>query len=595
MSVLAMLTPMFQKLITTGVACLVLVSLVAGCTSKKKDPPNTVHLSISAKLKGLDPVNADDMYSGIQSSHAYEGLLQYHYLKRPYVLTPNLAESMPEVSADGKTLTIKIKKGVLFQDDPCFKATGGKGREFEASDIVYSWKRLADPKLTSSGWWVFDGKIVGLNEWHDESAKAGTSDYAKPVEGLKILDRYTLQVKLTQRSAQILYALAMPFTFVVPHEGPEMYGQEYINHAVGTGAFKLQEYDPNSKVVWVRNPTYRKELFPSEGEAKDKESGLLEDAGKPLPLTDKLVYQILVESQPAWLSFLAGKLDLSPIPKDNYSQAIGSNKQLNPELAAKGIKFAKEPQLDITHTSFNMTDPLVGKNKLLRQALSIGYDDVQYIETFYNGQALAAQGPIPPGITGYDLAFKNSYRVYDVAKAKDLLAKAGFPEGKGLPPLEYITLADSTSRQSTEYMQKMMSAIGVQLKVSTYSWPEFQASVKNKKGQMWSFAWGADYPDAENFLQLFYGKNGSPGPNDSNYLNPEFDKLYEKALLLQDSPERTAIYQQMVKIVVEDCPWIFGSHRLNMALTYPWLKNFKYHEFDHAKAKYYRVDPLLKK
>lgn len=566
-----------------------------GCTHKSSDPANTVHIASQAKIKGLDPILSDDLYSGYETSYAYEGLLQYHYLKRPYTLVPNIAEAMPEVSKDGKTYTFKIKKGVLFQDDPCFKDSAGKGRELVADDFIYSWKRLADPKNTSPGFWIFDGRIVGITAWHDAAAKAGKTDYTLPIEGLKALDRYTLQINLAQPNATFLYTLAMAFSYVVPHEAVDAYGKEFLNHAVGTGPYHLTEYNPNSKLVWDRNPTYRKEYYPSEGEPGDKEAGFLEDAGKTLPMSDRIVTYIFEEQQPMWLNFMSGKLDASGVPKDNYAQATKDGTNPSPELKAKGIRLAKAPAADLTHTSFNMADPILGKNKYLRQALSLSFDEAQSIELFYNGRAIAAQGPIPPGLAGYDPDLKNPYRQFNVAKAKELLAKAGFPDGKGLPPLEYLTLSDSTSRQMIDYTQKMFQQIGVQLKVSTYSWPEFQAKIKNKQGQLWGYAWAGDYPDAENFLQLFYGKNGSPGPNDSNYVNAEFDKLYDQAVVDLDLNSRVQLYKKMVAIVVEDCPWIFDAHRLTFGALQPWLKNYKIHDFDLAKAKYYRVDPALKK
>lgn len=570
---------------------------VAGCTSKsQKDPPNTLYLPISAKVKGLDPIYASDLYSGVQVARVYESLLQYDYLKRPYVLIPNLTESMPQVSPDGKTLTFKLKKGVLFQDDACFKKTGGKGREMTADDVIYSFMRIADPKLLSVAWWLLDGKVVGLNEWRESEGKSSAVDYSKPIEGLKALDRYTVQFQLKQRSAQFLYAFAMPTTSIVPREAVETYGKDFISHPVGTGPFKLlPESNINSKLVWVKNPSYRQELYPSEGEPGDREKGLLADAGKPLPLADKVVERIFEESQPMWLTFMSGKLDVAGIPKDNYQQAIGPNHDLSSELKQKGIRLTKDSEPDITHISFNMSDSLVGKNKLLRQAMSLAYDNRELIELFYNGRAVSAQGPIPPGLTGYDPDFKNPYRQYNLTKAKELLAQAGYPEGKGLPPLELVATSSSTDRQLSEYAQKMFGAIGVKLKVSTYSWPEFQTAVKNKKGQLWSFAWGGDYPDAENFLQLFYSKNASPGPNDTNYSNPAYDQLYERSLTLEDSPERTAVYKQMVSILTEDCPWIFNVHRIQFSLTQPWTKNYKRHAFEHNTAKYLRVDPALKK
>jgi oligopeptide transport system substrate-binding protein len=588
---------MFMCTKSQVVAILIALAAIGGfssCSRTKAEPANTVHLTSVAKIKGLDPIFSDDLYSGIEVAHAYEGLLQYHYLKRPYTLIPNLAEAMPTISKDGKTYTFKIKKGVVFQDDPCFKATNGKGRELTADDFIYSWKRLADPKLNSSGWWVFDGKIVGLNEWHDAAAKSGAADYSKPIEGLKAVDPYTLQITLKNHSAQFLYFLAMQFTAVVPHEAVEMYGPEFLNHAVGTGPYHLTEYNPSSRLIWDRNPTYRKEFYPTEGEPGDKEAGLLEDAGKPLPLNDRVVTEIFEESQPMWLKFMAGKVDAIAIPKDNFSQAVNSAGDLTPEFKAKNFQLTKAPTLDVTHISFNMIDPIVGKNKYLRQAMSLAYDSIKYIDLFYNGRAISAQGPIPPGIAGYDPDFKNPYRQYNVTKAKELLAKAGYPGGKGLPPLEYLTLSDTTSRQDAEYSQSMFKQLGIELKVTTSSWPEFVASVKNRKGQLYGQAWAADYPDAENFLQLFYSKNMSPGPNDANYSNPEFDKLYEKSLTLDDSPQRTELYKQMVKILVDDCPWIFGAHRLTYGLSQPWLRNLKYHDVDLARFKYLRVDPAAK-
>ncbi|MEO5968912.1 MAG: ABC transporter substrate-binding protein [Bdellovibrionia bacterium] len=578
-----------------GVALLVSIG-IAGCTSKSKNESlNVLHIVADEKLKGLDPIYTNDLYSGIQSSQAYETLLQYHYLKRPYELVPSLAQTLPTVSRDGLTYTFSLKKGVLFQDDPSFKLNEGKGREMTAEDVVYSFKRLADPKLSAPGWWVLDGKIVGLNAWRESVSNTVKTDYSIPVEGLKALDRYTIQLKLLRKSAQFLYSLAMPFTGIVPREAVEFYDREFINHAVGTGPFRLSEYNPNSRIVWDRNPTYRKELYPSEGDSDDQALGYLEDAGKPLPMSDRIVVQVITEKQPMWLNFLAGKLDFAGIPKDNFTSAITPKKELSPELAAKGIRLLKSAALDVTHGTFNLSDPLIGKNKFLRQAISMAFDEATFIDLFFNGRAIPAQGPIPPGVDGYDAELENPYRKFNLVKAKELLVKAGYPEGEGLPPLEYATISDSSARQQSEYFQKMMAGIGISLTVNSYSWPQFQEVIKNKKAQLWEYAWSLDYPDAENMFQLFYSKNVSPGSNDANYINPAFDRLYEKSSVLPAGPERTKTYGQMVKMLVEDCPWIFGAHRMSFVLIQPWLKNYKPNDFDHARYKYYRIDTALKK
>lgn len=563
---------------------------VVGCVPVQKDNLKTLYLEEAYRIRGLDPLFAGDSYISVQVGRVYDGLLEYHYLKRPYELVPALAEALPEVSEDGKKYVFKLKKGVFFQDDPCFKSTQGKGREVVAQDVVYSILRHADPKLNSTGWWIFDGKVVGLNEWREQAAHKGIADYGQTIEGLRVLDSSTVQIILKNRSVSFIYAMAMPLTSVVPREAVEYYGSNFANHPVGTGAFRVEEFSHNNKIVFVKNPTYRKDLFPSEGGAVDRQEGLLEDAGKPLPLVDRIVVQVYEESQPMWLNFLAGKLDRSAVPKEHYLDVVNLSKELKPEYKSKGYRLSKSPLLDVTHIGFNMEDPVLGSNKLLRQALSLAYDQEKFIEIFFTNRALPAQGPIPPGLEGYDSQYKNPYRRFNMAKAKEKLAQAGFPEGKGLPVLRFMTMTDTTSRQIGEYLIQMFKSIGVKVEVEAFSWPEFSAALRNKKAQMWSQAWSADYPDAENFLQLFYSKNISPGPNDSNYSNPEYDRLYEQALLTAYAADRIKLYKRMVEIVVEDCPWIFGVHRMGFKLTQPWFKNFKQHDFDHGAAKFYKID-----
>jgi len=561
---------------------------IQGCLKSKPEPSNVLRLAHPEKVKGLDPIYSDDIYVADEASRTYETLFQYHYLKRPYTLIPNLAESLPEISKDGKVYTIRLKKEVLFQDDSCFKNTSGKGRELTAHDVVYSLKRLIDPKLHSTGAWLLLGRVEGAKQWYDDAAKAEVSDYAKEISGLRALDRYTVQITLVKRSSSFLYSLAMPFTGVVAREAVEYYGKEFSNHAVGTGPFRLIEFS-QSMQVWSKNPTYRTEKYPSEGEPGDAEAGLLADAGKPLPLIDKLIVDVYEEWQPLWLNFLAGKLDRTFIPKDSFAQTITAGKELTSELKDKGIKLHRFPLLDVVHLSFNMADPLLGKNKLLRQALSLAWDADRYNELFFNGRSLPAQGPIPPGLAGFNMEYRNPYRQFNLSKAKELLAKAGFPEGNGLPPLIYNATADSSSRQATEYTVQMFNQIGVKVKVETYSWPEFQTLIRNRKGQIWSYAWNADYPDSENFFQLFYSKNASPGPNDSNYSNPEYDRLYERSITLSDGPQRMVLYKKMVSILAEDCPWIPQVHRMGFHLTTPAFLNYKPSAFYHVDAKYYRV------
>ncbi|NUM88794.1 MAG: hypothetical protein HUU37_06300, partial [Bdellovibrionales bacterium] len=243
------------------------VAVLSGCTSRNKKFDNALYMATVAKIKGMDPAQAQDNYSSQEIVRVYEGLLQFHPFKRPYVLEPLLAESMPRVSQNGLEYVFKIRKGVLFQEDAAFP--GGKGRELKAQDFVYSIKRIADPKVQSSGWWLFEGRLQGLDEWQEIAKKSGKADYEARVAGLEAVDDYTLRFRLKAPYPQFLYALAMPYGSVVAREVVEKYGAEFINHPVGTGPFMVREYNPNDKIVYVRNPSYWPATFPADGAPGD--------------------------------------------------------------------------------------------------------------------------------------------------------------------------------------------------------------------------------------------------------------------------------------------------------------------------------------
>ncbi len=568
------------------------VAVFSGCTSKNKKIENAIYLATVAKIKGMDPAQAQDQYSSNEIVRVYEGLLQFHPFKRPYVLEALLAESMPRVSPNGLEYVFKIRKGVLFQDDAAFP--GGKGRELKAQDFVYSIKRIADPKVQSSGWWLFEGRIQGLDEWQETAKKSGKADYDARIAGLEAVDDYTLRFRLKAPYPQFLYALAMPYGSVVAREVVEKYGSEFINHPVGTGPFQVKDYNPNDKIVYVRNPNYWPAKFPGEGAPGDDMS----DAGKSLPFVDKVEVRVIVESQPRWLHFMKGDIDTVAIPKDNMKEALTDDRELKPELKAKGVELIKETALDLTYTAMNNESDEIKqfKDKRVRQAISLALDDTESIQLFYNGMATKAQTPVPPGISGHDSSYKNPYRTGDIDKARKLLSEAGFPGGKGFPVINYDTGADTTSRQMADYFVNQMKQIGLQVQVHQNAWPALLEKIKNRKVHMWGIAWGADYPDAENFLQLFYGPNAQPGGmNGSYYKNPNFDRLFERARVMQDSPQRTEMYKQLARMVAEDCPVVFGVHRVAVALRQPWVKNSKYQEFMINSSKYIRIDIEAKK
>ncbi len=567
---------------------LVTASILSGCAKKQDASERVLNIVSPAEIKGFDPIMSDDLYSGREIGKIYEGLLAYHWLKVPYELVPNLAEAMPEISKDGITYTFKIKKGVVFQDDAAFP--NGKGRELEASDFVYSIKRLADSKNQANGWWILDGKLKGLNEWREKNANLPATNYDEEVEGLKALDKYTLQFQLAKPFPQFLYALAMGFTAVVPKEVVAKYGKEFINHPVGTGPYVLPKFDQGKRITYTKNPTFREKLYPSDASPEYKH--LLADAGKKLPLVDKIVVHVMVESQPGWLKFNKGELDFYSIPKDNFASAIKDNK-LSADLEAKGIILSITPLLDLTYTGFNFDNKLF-QNVKLRRAMALAFDENKSNELFYNNTSFSAQGAIPPGIAGNNKDYKNPYKGPNLDAAKKMLAEAGYPEGKGLPEITYDIPDSTTSRQSGEFFQKQMEQIGIKIKISASPWPEFQAKLKKRSGQMFGLAWGADYPDGENFLQLFYGPNSSPGSNSTNYNNPAFNKEFETAVMMQDSPARTALYEKLNKFLAEEVAVIFNMHRQSYTLQQGWLRNYHSSDLNHDSYQYLNIDTAKK-
>ncbi len=599
-----MKTTLKKQTISTSIITILTLStiLLSGCGREENTQTTDtgdkkiIHAALGAKVRGLDPGDIGDVTSSVVASHCYETLYQYHFLKRPYTLIPCLAASMPKISPDGLTYTIKIRKDVYFIDDPCFP--GGKGRKLTAHDFIFAWKRIANIKYRSKNWWLFDGKIVGLNKFREYTKTCKNQfevDYSKPVEGLKALDDFTLQIKLTKPCPQFLYILTMIPTAPIPHEAVDYYKDKIINVAIGTGPFMVKKWMRGSKIILVKNPKFRKECYPTEGEPDDREKGLLDDAGKPLPLVDGIVFNIIEEDQPRWLLFMQGKIDSSGIPKEFFHQAITHDGKLTPELARKGIDIIIQKDPSTFWIGFNMEDPIVGKNLPLRRAMSCAWNRDEYIRIFTNNRGIPAKGIFPPVFKEYDPNFKNPWCQFNLNRAKKLMQEAEKIAGGKITLTLTMPSADTTARQMGEYFRRSMARIGVTIHVEYLNWPAFLDKIKNKGAQVFALGWVADYPDGENFLQLFYSKNKSPGPNNFNYQNPEFDRLYEKISTMPDSPQRLKLYRKMERIVCNDCPAIFSMHGVAYIPYYKYLKNIKPNPFLYGSTKYRNIDLKLRK
>ena len=528
----------------------------------------------------LDPTQSANLYANHVVVNAYDTLYAYKYLARPYQLKPNLAVDLPAVSADGLTYTIRIKQGVHFIDDPCFP--GGRGRELVAEDFVYSVKRQFDPKNQPQGAWLWQGRIAGLEEW-----KAAGADYDRPVSGLRARDRYTLEIQLTRPYPQLADTFAQGYSAIVPREAAEKYGKALGVHPVGSGPFRLVSYD-SSRAVMERNRHYRQEPVDLQAEgydpAKQAYTGVEAIEGRSPPFIDRLEIDFITESSAAWTSFNKGnEVQFTTVPIEQIDRILaGKNPiRLQPEYAARFHMYTGL-EAGFVFTTFNMDFPELGynpdpvreqRNKALRCAIIKAYDWEARNQSWYFGLATYFPGIIVPLSPEFDPDLSRDSVTLDVAGARRLLRDNGWT-AENLPALVYGTTAGVTERLFFEQFRAWMRAIGYPHdKVVRKTYATFgDISRAWKRGELPLVAkgWGLDYPDAENTLQLFYGPNGSPGSNDANYRNPEYDRLYEESSVMLASPERTAIYRRMNQMVIDDCVAITGLSRTRI---YLWHKN----------------------
>lgn len=593
------------------VACLGLLLGGCGADPYPGDPPGALHLGLDTAPESLDPAGAGDQYSNTCVTNLYDQLYEYDHYARPYAVKPCLALDMPEVSPDGLVYTIRIKPGVRYIDDPCFTATGGVGRELVAADLKFCILRMMDARTRSDGTWLFAERVRGIDAFVEASksqtipkdphreAYTATEGYPE-VDGIEVVDEHTIRFHLIEPYPMLTWVLAMGYASFYPPEAVAYYGNNLAVHAVGSGPYRLAHRPARlkHKLEFERNPWYRDDPYPENGT-----EDMRDHVGQPMPFSPRVVLTVMEEDQPMWLYFLRGHLDRAGIPKDNFSQAIDTESgELLPSLAEQGIRLEKDSRLDIVYDAFNMESPVIGtpageKGRALRRAISLAMDNDWAIRHLYNGRAEEVQGPILREFREFDPSFRNPWkqqpgetRAQVLERARKVLADAGMPGGQGAPTLVKDIQTDTTGLQFFQSFKADMAAIGLNVESLQVQFPDMLRRIRNKEAQMWGAAWGADYPAAENFLQLFYGPNQSPGANGSNFDDPEFNRLYEEARSLPPSSARDEIYRAMERIVARECPWNFRLRRLNFNLSQPWLHGYRYNDLSTKYFKYCRVD-----
>ncbi|SDH27126.1 MULTISPECIES: ABC transporter substrate-binding protein [unclassified Duganella] len=522
--------------------------------------PKILRAFLSTGETGLDPAVASDVASLSLLENLFDPLLRYDYLARPVKLIPNTVAAMPEISDDGLRYTFRLRQDIYFTPDAAFN---GSRRQASAADYVYSFARLRDPALKSPWLYLFDGMAA-----------------------IDAPDKFTLRIRLKAADPNFLYYLAMPATSVVAQEVVEAYGAQTGNHPVGTGPFKIGSWKHSDQITLLANRDFRPTEF----------------QGRRLPILDRIDIRIVEEYQSRVLGFLNGEFDfLEQLPESMKELVLTPDAQLKPELASKGIVLAPFPVLQTYYMWMNMDDPLIGgysKDKLaLRRAIALGYNSAEDIATMKKGLALRAVTPLPPNVLGNDPGYRSPVR-YDPALANALLDRYGYRKGKdGFrtqpdgKPLQLVmhSEASTVGRLRDELWRKNLHAIG--LKVSFKSDKKTEIIKASRLGAVMMFEtnWVADFPDGDNFYQLLYGPNAGRA-NYARFNLPAYNQRYEQARTMGESPQRTALYDELANLIHAYTPWVLLTHPISADLQQPWLKNYRRHPVEFTNWRYLDVD-----
>ena len=624
-----------------GFIAFLFATLMTACSNNPypptQDNEKVLYSSYSNAPKTLDPAKAYTTTASIITDNVFDTLLEYHYRARPYRLIPGLSKVIPKptTDSDGKTaFRFPIREDVEFHEDPCFPPNpaldGRRTRTVTAADFAFQLMRIADPKLNSpirsnftkiDGFASFTQRLKQLRESekafilmpaHEQYRMAGG------IAGVRANRKLELEIRLTEADPQILYWFALPFTTPQAWEAIAYYdgqnGRTHLaDHPVGTGPFKLTTYDKQFRMILERNPYwYGKKhpdapgaTMPAEGDPNDVSSGVIDarSVGQSVPFLQRIEYRREKESIPVFNKLLQGYYDGGGIIKESFDTVI-QNDRLSPEMKNMGMRLSKTIEPSISYIGFNMLDPVVGakagsRSRKLRQAMSLVIDSKRYLELFKNNRGVPAQSPLPPGLFGYDPDYKNPYRQVDIAKAKALLAEAGYTGGidpdTGQPLKLTFDAGNPSSRAKLiyEFFVDAWRQLGIDVSIAATNYTQFQDKVRKGSYQIYTWGWLADYPDPENFLFLLQGamaRSLGNGPNSANFQNTEYDRLFELMKDRTNDNERLRIISQMRDIVERERPWIELHHSEAYQLSHGWLKNAKAMGIFVKYYKYYDVD-----
>ncbi len=550
-----------------------------------------VFLSLGRKITTLDPALAADTASQSVCSAFYDTLLQYEYRPGAYKLQCAMLREMPvDVSGPGSKTPVWrciLRDDLYFQDAPPFAGKPRDARKVTSRDVVFSLLRLADARLNSPAYWVVRDKFSGIGRFRQLTAQAELHDFTPydiGCEGFKVIDDQTFEIHMAVPDPRIFNLLALPSCAVVSRTAVEYYGQQnFADHPCGSGAYRMTEWHRDHSVIMDRYEEYREEYY--------EFAPIPEDRRKRLPIADRITCYLVRENVSCWLMFLQGELDCFVLENEQYEAVADANGELAAPLRERGIELLKAPQLETNYTGFHFTSPKLAKNPDLRRAVSLAFNKELRVRDS-GGRLMEAYGPVPPGLDGaLEPGNTGPYGRRDIARAAELLEKAGYPGGidpaTGEPLVLTFDLAgtDAGCQQQAEMLANDLREIGIDVRAVLNTRPRFQAKLAGGDIELFRYSWVADYPDAENFLQLFYSRNAG-GSNRVQFSDAVYDEMYRQLEFMPESEERTALCRKMCSYLLEKCPWIFETHTMWFGARHSWMKHYFMHDFAANRWKY---------
>ena len=521
-------------------ACWLLIPWILCLSCRGKTSANNkkiFHYNEQTGIASLDPAFAKNQSIMWAVHQLYNTLVE---VDKDLNIVPSLAKSW-EISGDRRTYTFHLRNDVFFHDDAAF--AGGKGRQMTAKDVVYSFKRIIERQTASPGAWIFNSKIDSL-------------------DGFKAIDDTIFQLKLIQPYRPILGILSMQYCSVIPNEAVEKYGNEFRQHPVGTGPFAFVAWEEGQALILKKNKNY----FETDS------------AGNRLPYLDGIKISFYDSKATEFLLFRQKQLDFINDIESSFKDEVLTKKGTLRKNWEGKIILQTHPYLNIEYLGilFDTTNELLRNSPLrlkkIRQAINYGFDRRKMILYLRNSLGIPAEsGFVPAGLPSFDSSVVKGYN-YDPSKTKQLLAEAGFPDGRGLPPIKLFTIPIYSDLAS--FIAKQLEEAGIPVEVDVVQKSLLLEMTYNSKALFFRGSWIADYPDAENYLSVFYSKNPAP-PNYTRYKNPAFDALFEKALAETNDSLRYELYRQADQVMINDAPVVPLWYDEVIHLVQPYVKNFE--------------------